>query len=280
MRPLRLLCLLGAATLQAQYLDLSTTADGSIVYFSTTLARSGTNDPAQGRIYSIDASGLNLAESRRREDPTGQPAVTNYYSLSSPEVSQDGRLLAIAGHRDCTSGRNCVGVNTTQTTIRGLALPVMDLRAPVRFSPNGRYALVEREQNLSAQPAALLDLTTGERTPLPFFNTATRPGVIVTDSGSVVSADGWVHIWDRTGNRTTLTDLLQEDATSAVTDRSGSVIVYTSRWHYPHAAFSRIRVVDPATLGPANAHRRFRRFLPTGGERRWPARSVFDHFAL
>jgi len=247
MRPLCLLCLLGAVALQAQYLDLSTTADGSIVYFSTTLSRAGTDDPTQGRIYSIDASGLSLVESRRREDPTGQPAVTNYYSLSAPEVSQDGRLLAIAGHRDCTSGRNCVGVTTTQTTIRGLALTGLDLRAPVHFSPNGRYALVEREQNLSAQPAALIDLATGDRTPLPFFNTASRPGTIVTDNGSVVSADSWVHIWDRAGNRTTLTDLLQEDATSAVTDRAGSAIVYTSRWHYPHAAFTRIRVVDPTT---------------------------------
>lgn len=247
MRPLLLLCLLGAATLQAQYLDLSTTADGSIVYFSTTLARAGTDDPTQGRIYSIGADGLKVVEERRREDPTGQPAVTNYYWLSAPEVSQDGRLLAITGHRDCTSGRNCVGVTTTQTTIRGLALTGSDLRAPVHFSPNSRYALVEREQNLSAQPAALIDLTTGERTTLSFFNTATRPGFIVTDNGRVVSADGWVHIWDRTGNRTTLTDLLQEDATSAVTDRSGSVIVYTSRWDYPHAAFSRIRVVDPTT---------------------------------
>jgi hypothetical protein len=173
-----------------------------------------------------------------------------------------------------------VGVTTTQTTIRGLALTGLDLRAPVHFSPNGRYALVEQEKNIISQPAAIIDLATGHRTTLGSLYRDNGPGVIVTDSGSVVWADGWVHISDRAGNRATLTDLLQEDATSAVTDRSGSVIVYTSRWHYPHAAFSRIRVVDPYHACPANAYRRFRRLLPTGAQRRWPARSVFDHFAL
>lgn len=248
MRRLCWLPLLAATTLQAQYNDLSTTADGSIVYFSTTLARSGTDDTAQGRIYSIDAKGLTLVESRTRVELSGQPALTNYYWLSAPEVSQDGKLLAVTAVRDCTSGRNCVGVSFTQTSIAGFGRELnLDLRAPVHFSPHGRWALVEPEQNLSFQPAALIDLSTGERTPLTLLNSVTRPGSIVTDGGRVVSADGWVQMWDRSGNRTTLTDLLHEDSTSAVTDAAGSVIVYTSRWHYPHAGFSRIRVVDPAT---------------------------------
>lgn len=247
MRRFCYLALFSAMTLQAQYSGLSTTGDGSIVYFATTLPRSGTDDSVQGRIYAIDSSGLSVVESRSRAEPSGQPAVTNYYWLSAPEISQDGRFLAITASRDCTSGRNCVGVPSTLTSIRGVALPGMDLRAPVRFSANGRWALVEREQNLSAQPAALIDLSTGERTPLPMLYSVTSPGLVVTDNGGVVSADGWVRLFDRNGNRDTLTDLLQQDATSAVTDRSGSVIVYTSRWHYPYAGFSRIRAVDPVT---------------------------------
>jgi uncharacterized protein (TIGR03437 family) len=239
-----------ATLLSAQYADLATTADGSIVFFSTTLRRSGAAEPEQGRIFVIGPGGLQLHAERQRQEFPGVPAVTNYYWLSAPEVSADGRTMAISGRRECLGGHQCLDVPTNITNITAVNGRIdLAVRGRVRLSPNGRYALRQGPPELGGDTGGLLDLVTGQESLAREWERGlgqvTYPGLPVADDGSVlhvVNGQVWLN---RGPAAQSLTDLLHESAFGAVTDAATRVVVYVSRWRHPHAAFSRIRLVEP-----------------------------------
>jgi hypothetical protein len=83
---------------QIQY--LATTGDGSVLYFDTALPRQGTREPSQSRIYKIGAAGLSLFASVPEVDTPTPPRGTlcpNAFSLSQPDVSRDGTVIAYGG---------------------------------------------------------------------------------------------------------------------------------------------------------------------------------------
>jgi hypothetical protein len=77
-----------AGTASAQFSGLSTTNDGSRVYFSSSLPQRDTSQNFSSKIFMIDSAGLHLVAS--------VPGPGDFYSpvLSFPQVSGDGTLLS------------------------------------------------------------------------------------------------------------------------------------------------------------------------------------------
>jgi hypothetical protein len=91
---------------------LATPADGSRVYFATTLPQKNTTQPTHGQLFQVGPSGLQLFVSRDEVIPPppvnpAQPVQTNPYDLFSASVSADGKATAVAGNRACRYG-DCV----------------------------------------------------------------------------------------------------------------------------------------------------------------------------
>jgi len=229
-----------------QFNELATTADGSVVFFSTWYRRSGSGEPFQGRIFTSGPSGTRLYAERPRVIIPGSPLVTNYYWLSAPEVSSDGRIVGFTARRDCLSGRQCIGVETTETTITGIpGVSELTVRGRVRFSASGRYALRYPTVAIGGDPGGLLDLRTGQSAggiaPLGELADVARP---LADDGSIVTTVNGVLKLIRGGLSEALTDAGHESAREATIDTAGRVVVYTGRWVFPKSAFSRIRVIE------------------------------------
>jgi uncharacterized protein (TIGR03437 family) len=238
--------------LLGQFNDLATTEDGSVVFFSTWHRRSGSSEPFHGRIYVGDATGIRLYAERQRIEVPGNPTVTSYYWLSSPEVSGDGRLVAFTGRRDCLGGRQCIGVQTTETTITGMPrVGDLTVRGRVRFSASRRYLLRYPTVGIGGDPGGLLDLSTGQEVggvvPPETLAEVGRP---LADDGSYVMTRNSTVRLVRGGQSEALTDLTQESAEDAVMDAAGKIVVYTGRWVFPKSAFSRIRVIEPGRGAP------------------------------
>ncbi len=162
-----LLVLIFSSSLFSQPIAMSTTYDGEILYFSISSPRRGVSEPQQGRIYTFSRDGLSLFAEREREillNPPAEPQVTNYYWFTAAEAAGDGRTLAVTAERRCLSGRNCVGVSLTETSITGAA--VMTVQGRVKFSPNGRWMLRFREPSIGAAEGGLVNLDTGKQMPL------------------------------------------------------------------------------------------------------------------
>ncbi len=243
------LCLALYAQEPAEQIHLSTTADGSTLYLAVPFPRTGTDDPVQGRIYTVTPAGLSLYAERAREIlplTPGQPQVTNYYSFVGAEVTADGLTLALSVRRDCVSGRNCVGVPTLQTELTGTIERTVPNR--VKFSPDGRWLLRFTDYGIGSAPGGLTDLATGAETPLPLYSDQLHPGSPVANNGSVV--------YDRAGLRLLpylasdpipITSLLAEQATNPNLSADAQLIVYSSAWEYPYHAYRRLRIVDLTT---------------------------------
>ncbi len=234
--------------LSGQYYHLATPADGSVVYFDTDYPRTGTTDARQGRIYTVDASGLQVFAERQREEFPGNPVYTNYYQLSSPAVSGDGTTRAFRGVRRCI-GRACGGpAPLDEVTMQRPGLP--DLHAvggDVQLSSNGRYALLSASHGLT-WAGGLIDLGTGVVQPFSFHPLRPfTPGRQIADDGTVVSAEFARLTVDRGAERQ-ITELYPwEFPEQAVIDAAARFVVYSSRWSFPYASNIRIRALDLRT---------------------------------
>jgi uncharacterized protein (TIGR03437 family) len=229
---------------------MSTTADGAILYFSVTSPRRGVSEPQQGRIYTFGPAGLQLFAERGREilvNLPGQPQVTNYHWFTAAEAAGDGRTLAVTAERQCLSGRNCVGVPLTETTVTGAA----ELTVPgrVKFSPNGRWMLRFRDPGVVSAEGGLVNLDTGVQWPLFINSGQLYPGTPLANDGSVVMiTNGFLRLL-RPGAAewVDLTHLLTEEAFTPAIDAEARFVVFASKWEYPNNAYSRLRIVNLST---------------------------------
>src|SRR5580700_11390115 len=111
MRSLFILALTGACIASAQFSGLSATADGSRVYFSSTLRLRGTTESFNSKIFGLDSGGPSLTQAR---DPGQRVFYTTaeFYELIAPDVSDDGAILAFTGIRPCNGGSGCLATQT------------------------------------------------------------------------------------------------------------------------------------------------------------------------
>jgi len=142
MKRVLLLTLLLAAGAAAQFHGLSTTEDGSVLYFSSAARQRGSQQYAWDKLFAVDGSGVRLVAQREQGEVYGW-TVTNFYALQSPEVSADGSVLAFTGWRHCGGGSGCLPIERHQARVLGLP-EQPDFRAlgAITISPNGRYGVL------------------------------------------------------------------------------------------------------------------------------------------
>ena len=99
-----------AGTVWAQFSGLSTTQDGSRVYFASSLPRRGTDQDSSSKIFMIDGAGprffghsVQLAASA--SEVSGVPGLP---TLSGPQVSGDGTVLTYIYSFPCAGGSSCL----------------------------------------------------------------------------------------------------------------------------------------------------------------------------
>ena len=181
----------------AQFTGLSTTRDGSVLYFASSGRFKGTHDAFQGRNYRIGPNGLELFQQRASPGPPnpqriGDPCqVSDYFNLLRAEVSDDGTVAALLASRRLFGGFVCVGIPSLQTTILRPSGPVL-LPTAARLSRNGRYAFASLADTFAPFAPALFDLVTGTSVQLgpannssSAYSSDSRP--VVADDGTVVS---------------------------------------------------------------------------------------------
>lgn len=243
---LAILSLLLAASLQAQIASLSTTDDGSVLYFTTPFTQRGTAQPAHGKSFRIDAQGLALQEARIMdivEAPFNM--ISNYYNISGIDVSGDGQITATAASRLCAENF-CGSVVNIMTTVRGRGEP-KDYFGPSRLSQNGRYlaATITGIPRPTGARRSEWDLETGESWPLP-YNSFAPSGRMITNDGTVLLRyDDDLQLFRRGAlQRVTFhTETLE----GAAIDAEGRSVVFTSRWPAPYNQYSRLRRLDLTT---------------------------------
>jgi len=236
-----LFLILFTATLQAQFSGFASTADGSALYLATNYAQKDTGQPAWGKIFTIDSQGLRPLAIRERENT--EPGYTNYYWLSAPSVSSDGKVVAYSGNRDCGLGRACVGAQFSKTTITGPpGTADFTVNGLAYVSRDARLAHVYAAGSLDNSSVGVWDIQT--RTQL--FRTSYSGGnpQSIADDGTAVFANYGLALY-RNGQSEYLP--LGESCQTAVIDRAGTKVIFTSRWFEPDATFSRLRIFDLAS---------------------------------
>src|SRR5579862_4399598 len=141
MRSLFILAFTGACIASAQFSGLSATADGSRVYFSSTLRLRGTTESFNDKIFELDSGGPSLFQAR---DPGPQVfnTPTEFYNLVAPQVADDGSVLAFTGTGPCRgTGTYCLTAQIAQgTVVDSTGQEILRVFGYVNISPSGRWA--------------------------------------------------------------------------------------------------------------------------------------------
>ena len=181
--------------LRGQFTGLATPADGSRVYFASPLRLKGTGQPAHGKLFVADTTGVRLVRSRERVEPEpfnpiGGWGLTNAHSYRSAEVSSDGRVVAADLLRVCLGGCRAA-INRQASSVLG-ATPAQDAdrEGSLQLSRNGRYALRSFGFYPLSTGLSVIDLQTGAERRIPPLNErlAPPPGRAIADDGSVLLA--------------------------------------------------------------------------------------------
>jgi uncharacterized protein (TIGR03437 family) len=154
----------------------------------------------------------------------GQFSLSNYYSLSRPEVSRDATVLALTGQCQCVGGAHCINAALFQASVANRNYP-----GKGRLSGNGRYLLTYGANNSPGFYASIIDLQTGDtfdRAPYTPYN-GIGAGRVVADDGTVVFIDSALTLL--TPASVTRVSLPYPYSSGAVIDSAARIVVYVSQ---------------------------------------------------
>jgi uncharacterized protein (TIGR03437 family) len=248
----------------AQFSSLGTPRDGSFLLFSTSLQEKNTSEPAYGKIFRFDSSGLHLLYSRDIADR--DKPCSNAYNLTDIGVSPDGSVLAVGGQCSCLNGNpfdtyNCVKMDRYTTTLVAGGQS-HDYPGQFWLSRNGKLALDRVGTNIQFDPYAcyVIDLGTGE-IKASYGNVAgasyafTLMGSTASATGRVVADNGTAVLIGGAGGATGLLILAggtiqqiplpsdQVQFADATIDASGQTILLTA--HNLVANTNSLRIASP-----------------------------------
>src|SRR5579862_1103441 len=197
MRSLLVLALTSAGVASAQFNGLTTTADGSAIYFSSQLRLRGTTQSFNSKIFFLDSAGPRLSQARGPGPPILH-TTTEFYNLLEPEVAADGSVLAFTGTRPCYFGSGCLIVQTAQgTLVDGSGQEILRALGYVNISPGGQWAVFSGRNTFgsSLSLTELIDLRTSKHVDVPYaFYGPTRRRV--ADDGTVAFFNqGGIVLW-------------------------------------------------------------------------------------
>jgi uncharacterized protein (TIGR03437 family) len=194
-----LLAVLLTPALSAQFSGLASTADGSSLYFASTLRLKSLGQPLNGKIYAATPSGVSLFRARA---PSATPAnaplctVGGFADYLAAETSSAG---VVALSYNARSSGGCSYPPNTYMTQIVTASAETNLPGIARLSPGGRYAIVflaATARIYNDVGISFLDLQSGAQTPVKFtagsFTGPVFPEYVQVpyNGGRVIANDG------------------------------------------------------------------------------------------
>lgn len=213
------------APLLAQFQNLVTNDDGSVLYFSSALRQRGSEQPTHPKLFVLNAAGLRLYLQRPFERTTSPDAtwpVSTYYSLESVALNASGSQVAVIARRDCFGGSGCLPTPKIRSEIGEL-----QYRGRMSLSRNGRYALLSEDGSILS-PVAVLDLQTGDRRNWLFPRAARSRYGRRQVSSSGVAVTVWSNELRVSTIETDRTITLPAAAENLAIDDAGRVVVFES----------------------------------------------------
>ncbi|MBS1859103.1 MAG: hypothetical protein JST11_27265 [Acidobacteria bacterium] len=198
-RRVALLAFFLAPALSAQFSGLASTADGSSLYFASTLRLKSLGQPLNGKVYVATPSGVSLFRAREPSavPPDAPPCtVGGFADYLAAETSSAGTVALV--YRASQSGGCSYPPNTFMTRIV-TAAGESDLPGIARLSSGGRYALVFRGATariFNPVSVSFLDLRSGTQAPVnvtgpefpQYIQQHYTGGRVIADNGTAVLA--------------------------------------------------------------------------------------------
>ncbi|HWC00359.1 MAG TPA: hypothetical protein VG672_26810, partial [Bryobacteraceae bacterium] len=217
---------LAAGSLLAQFQDLATPDDGSVLYFSSSLRLSGSTQFLFAKLFRMDATGIHLYAQQAPGASLGR-TTENFYLLTAPDVSADGTVLAYTASRPCSGGSGCIPVEQHQGHIVGAGQTERVAAGYVRISRNGRYALYFGMTAIFPTPATqLIDLQSGAATTVPYMIRPSGARRRIAFDGTVLAtSDDSLVLWRKSGTETLSNS---HAAADAMVNDAATLVVYQS----------------------------------------------------
>jgi len=241
---LLVLSVVAASIAQAQFSGLTTTNDGSQLWFASPLRQRGTDQFPWSKIFRIDASGVALVAQEAQIYPV---PPTNPYVLDQPQISGDGTLLIYRGTLFCGEGSSCslseqhssILLDTTTGTATFVG-------ANASIGRNGRY---------------LASYSSGNAFFLRYFALKDRSGSTILFGGNFspgtvsIASDGTTALTVGSALQLikggVLSTLLPSNAVSAGIDDGATIILYETRT--PRRLFVlNLNTMQTSELGPGD----------------------------
>jgi len=178
----------------AQFESLSTTGNGSVLFFTTRLSQTGTDQPYHGKVFLVDSRGVRpLLVRERVEFPAGSifpgAFTTNFYDLVGVSIVGDISALAITGVRECSglSGGLCVAPDESEV-YNASGERILTAGGSTIVSRNGRWALIVQNNFGGSYMLFVADLQTGVTSPTDAagFGPRTVGSYSIADDGTVI----------------------------------------------------------------------------------------------
>ncbi len=222
-----ILILVGAVSAYAQPSGLATTDNGSQIYFSTSQVLRGSGEVMNPKIFRLDSNGLALVEQRAQD---GVPNFTNFFQLTSADVSGDGTVQVINADRPCNGGSACVHFERWSWTISSSGEKSTG-SGHARISRNGRYAVIWGTAGFPSNN--LLTLLDRVGKAYSVLSNATYAGMqsgraITADGGVLILRQGALSLWRGAREVRILT---AEVPISAVIDDGATTLIYETADH-------------------------------------------------
>ncbi len=158
-----------ASGLSGQFSGLSSTSDGSSLYFASTLRLKSLGQPLNGKIYAATQEGVSLFRAR---EPSGPPSADTPYCPVSGFANYLGAETSagvVALSYNARAGGICSYPANTFMTQIVTASGETELPGVARLSTGGRYAIVflaATARQFDGFRISFLDLQTGAQTPV------------------------------------------------------------------------------------------------------------------
>jgi uncharacterized protein (TIGR03437 family) len=218
---LGMLPVLVAPAARAQFSGLTTTNDGSQLWFASPLPQRGTDQFLWSKIFRIDTNGVTLVAQRMRSSPV---PPTNAFVLDQPQASGDGSLLLYRGTLNCGCCSSCFLSEQHSTALldtrTGQEAPV---GANARLSRNGRYLASYSSGNIFNPRFVLSDRAQS----VTLFQDIFAPGTVSIASDGTTALTSSLRLQlVKGGVRSTLRS---SNVMAAVIDDGAATIIYETQ---------------------------------------------------
>ncbi|MGH9718600.1 MAG: hypothetical protein ACRD8O_00175, partial [Bryobacteraceae bacterium] len=181
---------------QPAFQNLASNADGSVLWFSSSLRMKGGHQFAHPKILVWSAAdGVRLYDQKPASIAFAGWGASSWssataYNLHLTSPSVDGRTVAVTGVRDCNFGSLCgISIERYGSEIRFANGETVALNGSASLSPNGRFAYLASSVPplLRLSRVRLRDLTTGRQAEFETSYAAAFRHRVANDGTTLVS---------------------------------------------------------------------------------------------